>query len=464
MKKIVKDLALVLLIILLVILFVVAFKIIAFRKEAITNIEAYDNKITFDTKATREKIKYLEVEGEKDRKISEVKGVKIFIEDKPLVLENNIYEKNLRYYISIEDLQKNGQVILETNKVLSSLNKDNYIDLNSKEILTNVGNMALRGEVLDIGNKKYISLNDFKELIGARDDWYSDKNSIYFYLGKDKNLNTNYEVNEGKAALIRIEDVTSGGVFSQDNNMEKMKYLGDYFKNNNIVYHIAWIPRYVNPEEGIDNDLLKNNSFENVHFINMLDHLINRGAVIGLHGYTHQHKEQVTALGVELKWNVNSTREDVLNVVESALKTAKTLNIPVGFFESPHYKADRNQQKIIENYFPVMFEPYAGYWNLNPIVSLSNKSTLYVPAPLGYVKDKGETVSKRIEDCSNEMLTSFFIHPYIFLGSIENTNKSSSNEEVYNFTEDSPITKILSALKERGCKTITVNELNNQVK
>ncbi len=93
------------------------------------------------------------------------------------------------------------------------------------------------------------------------------------------------------------------------------------------------------------NDLLKNNNFENVHFINMLDHLINRGAVIGLHGYTHQHNNQISGLGVELKWNVNSNKNKVLKVVESSLKTAKTLNIPIGFFESPHYKADRNQQK-----------------------------------------------------------------------------------------------------------------------
>lgn len=130
--------------------------------------------------------------------------------------------------------------------------------------------------------------------------------------------------------------------------MEKMKYLSDYFKANNIVFHIDWIPRYINPEKNIDNDLLKNNNFENVHFINMLDHLINRGAVIGLHGYTHQHNNQISGLGVELKWNVNSNKNKVLKVVESSLKTAKTLNIPIGFFESPHYKADRNQQKIIE--------------------------------------------------------------------------------------------------------------------
>ncbi len=69
------------------------------------------------------------------------------------------------------------------------------------------------------------------------------------FQGKLNNINCNYKVNEGKAALIRIEDVSAGGVFSEDNNMEKMKYLSDYFKANNIVFHIAWIPRYINPEK-----------------------------------------------------------------------------------------------------------------------------------------------------------------------------------------------------------------------
>ena len=36
-------------------------------------------------------------------------------------------------------------------------------------------------------------------------------------------------------------------------------------------------------------------------------------------------------------------------------------------------------------------------------------------------------------------------------------------DEIYEFNENSPILKIISALKERGCKTITVNELNNQI-
>lgn len=463
MKENIKNVLLVLLIVLVVSLMVIAFKILRFRENAITNIKVNDNKITFDCKTKREDKKYSTVEGEKNRPVSEVRGLKLFLNNNLMVLGDKIYEKNLRYYISIDDMVEDGTVHAEENKILSKKNND-YIDLDKKEILKGNEALGLRGEVLDINNKKYISINDFKELLNLRDDWYENKNSIYFFEGENPNIDSSYKVENGKAAVIRIEDVSAGGVFSQDNNMEKMKYLGDYFKANNIVFHIAWIPRYINPKEGIDNDLLKNNNFENIHFINMLDHLLNRGAVIGLHGYTHQHNKEISGVGVELKWNVNNRNSDVLNVVESSLRTANTLNIPIGFFESPHYKADRSQQKIIEEYFPIMFEPYAGYWNLNPLISLSNKSTLYVPAPLGYVKDDGQTVARRIRTWGDDIFTGFFIHPYKFLGSIKDKNDTENNDEIYSFDEDSMILKIISALKERGCKTITVDELNSQVK
>lgn len=463
MKEKVKNVLWILLMIIIVSLVVISLKIMRFRENAITNIEVNGDKITFDCAIKREDKKYLTVKGEKNRSVVKVDGLKIFLDNNLLTFEDKIYEKNLRYYISIDDMVKNGQVYIDRNKVLSK-KSNNYIDLEKKEILKGNEFLGLRGEVLEENNKKYLSINDFKELLDLRDDWYKNKNSIYFFEGENPNIDSRYKVEEGKAAVIRMEDVAAGGVFLKDNNIEKMKYLGDYFKANDIVFHIAWIPRYVNPKEGIDNDLLKENSFENVHFINMLDHLINRGAVIGLHGYTHQHNKEISGVGVELKWNVNNKDSEILNVVESSLRTANTLNIPIGFFESPHYKDDRKQQKIIEQYFPIMFEPYAGYWNLNPLISLSNKSTLYVPAPLGYVKDNGEAIAKRIRNCGDEIFTGFFIHPYKFLGSINDKNDTENNDEIYSFDEDSMIIKIISSLKERGCKTITVDELNSQVK
>ena len=242
MKKNIKNIALVLLIIFVVALIVITFKIIKFRKNTVTDIKACGNKITFNSNVKREEIEYLKVDGEKDRPVNKVEGLNLFINNSKVNLSDKIYEKNLRYYISLEDLEKNGQVSIDGNKILSKINK-NYIDLEKKEILKEKDKLDLRGEVLDLDHKKYISINDFKELIEARDDWYENKNSIYMFQGKTNNINCNYKVNEGKAALIRIEDVSAGGVFSEDNNMEKMKYLSDYFKANNIVLHIAWIPR-----------------------------------------------------------------------------------------------------------------------------------------------------------------------------------------------------------------------------
>ncbi|MGG5460778.1 polysaccharide deacetylase family protein [Clostridium sp. B9] len=450
-------------IVFLVAILVIVFKIWRFRGYSITDIRVDDNKLSYNSNIKRKEREYIKIDGEKNRDITKVDGLNIFMNNNKINLKSNIYEKNLRYYIALEDAINLGQAMQENNKFLNKTN-GNYIDLDNKKIYINNKLLSLRGEILEINNEKYISINDLNEILNLKDDWYKESKSIYLFNEKDNIIKPDYKVDNGKAALIRIEDVSAGGVFSKDNNMEKMKYLGDYFKANNIAFHIAWIPRYINPKENIDNDLLKNNDFENVHFINMLDYLINRGAVVGLHGYTHQHNKEISGVGVELKWNVNSNRKNVLNVINSALKTANTLNIPIGFFESPHYKADRGQQKIIENYFPIMFEPYAGYWNLNPLISLSNRSTLYVPAPLGYVKDDGQTVANRIESYSNEILTAFFIHPYKFLGSIKDEKSISNKEQIYGFSEDSPIIKILSALKERGCRTITVDELNNQVK
>ncbi|MDZ4957343.1 DUF2334 domain-containing protein, partial [Clostridium perfringens] len=120
-----------------------------------------------------------------------------------------------------------------------------------------------------------------------------------------------------------------------------------------IKYHIAWIPRFVAPSDNIDNDLLKNDSFENVAFINLLDYLINKGAQIGLHGYTHQFDDSKSAVGTELSHKIQNNEKDTRRVIESSIDTANALNIPYSFFESPHYKAS-GKQKLITNNFNLL--------------------------------------------------------------------------------------------------------------
>lgn len=96
-----------------------------------TDIKACGNKITFNSNVKREEIEYLKVDGEKDRPVNKVEGLNLFINNSKVNLSDKIYEKNLRYYISLEDLEKNGQVSIDGNKILSKINK-NYIDLEKK--------------------------------------------------------------------------------------------------------------------------------------------------------------------------------------------------------------------------------------------------------------------------------------------------------------------------------------------
>ena len=115
MKKNIKNMALVLLIIFMVALIVITFKIIKFRKNTVTDIKACGNKITFNSNVKREDIEYLKVDGEDHRPVSRIEGLNLFINNSKVNLSDKIYEKNLRYYISVEDLEKNGQVSIEGN-------------------------------------------------------------------------------------------------------------------------------------------------------------------------------------------------------------------------------------------------------------------------------------------------------------------------------------------------------------
>lgn len=244
-------------IVFLVAILVIAFKIWRFRGYSITDIRVDDNKLSYNSNIKRKEREYIKVDGEKNRDITKVDGLNIFMNNNKINLKSNIYEKNLRYYIALEDAINLGQAMQENNKFLNKTN-GNYIDLDNKKIYINNKLLSLRGEILEINNEKYISINDLNEILNLKDDWYKESKSIYLFNEKDNIIKPDYKVDNGKVALIRIEDVSAGGVFSKDNNMEKMKYLGDYFKANNIAFHIAWIPRYINPKENIDNDLLNN--------------------------------------------------------------------------------------------------------------------------------------------------------------------------------------------------------------
>ena len=140
----------------------------------------------------------------------------------------------------------------------------------------------------------------------------------------------------------------------------------------------------MDPKNNIDNDLITNNSIENVGFVNMLDRLIINGAELGLHGYTHQYGDEISFEGTELSKKANTSEEETRKVIEAGIDTASALNLPVTFYESPHYKATSKQLKIIEEYFQYVYQP-AGIIDFT--ILRRKNDNLYIPTPLSYVKD-----------------------------------------------------------------------------
>lgn len=460
-KKIVIRSLKILAIIIAIFIIFVGVKIYKFRKNVIKDIRVTNNVIEEKMPYTPKKANLKEVSFEDKGEIKKVEELTLQYNGKKIYSNSDIFIKNLRYYLNMKDILNEIGVEYTLNKDMLSLKNGVKVDLNKREITKNNKTVPLRGEILEINNNNYISINDLEYILDLRDKW--DLENKYIYLFNEKKDIIPEKVNENstkKAALIRLEDISAGGSMTSSEYLEKFKILGDFLYSQGVKFHLGWVPRYINPGDKIDNNLLTNDLINNVQFINMLDHMIYRGAVIGLHGYTHQSGDSVSTAGNEMGRNINNTEEATRNIAENALIIAKKLNIPIDFFESPHYHATRKQQKVLEEYFDTLYEPYTGYWNLNPLFDPENKSTLYVPAPLGYVTDDhGEKICDRIRKVPDWILSSLFFHPFKEMDFITIGKLDDKGYVDYTYNEDSPMKNIVKTLKETNHKTITVKEL-----
>ncbi|MFT8343133.1 DUF2334 domain-containing protein [Clostridium beijerinckii] len=259
---------------------------------------------------------------------------------------------------------------------------------------------------------------------------------------------------------MRFEDITAGGEYLDSDNLEKLRVVADYMFLAGIPFHIAWIPRFFDPQNGIDNDISKDYSMPNANFLFTMEYLLNRNGIISLHGYTHQYCDEVGAIGTEFNEGRNNDEKSIRRV-EAAINTAKRLDLPVKFFETPHYAATAFQQSIFEEYFNIIYEPFVGIWGERIVKSPRNYRTLYIPTPLGYVEGKYgiNKMIDRINNLDETTLASLFYHPYIDFEYI--TLKSGVNRyPISNYLENSPLHQIVKALYYKGCNFTKITDLN----
>lgn len=310
-----------------------------------------------------------------------------------------------------------------------------------------------------INDVLYCSLFDICRILNVKSRWDYSSKSISLYWDTDKSeIRT---IPSGRVALIRFEDVTAGDEYFDSNNLEKFRIVADFMFSAGVPFHIAWIPRFVDPPNGIDNDISKHYSMSNANFLFTIEYLLNKGGQIGLHGYTHQYGNEVSGEGTEFNEERNSDEIIIRKRVEAAINTAKKLELPFKFFESPHYAATEFQQSIFEQYFDIIYEGCVGIWGDKIVISPRNHRTLYIPTPLSYVegKDGTEKMLDRIDNLDEKTLASLFYHPYKDFEYITLQN-GTNGYPLSKYSENSPLHLIIKALYDRNYNFSKITNLS----
>ena len=271
-----------------------------------------------------------------------------------------------------------------------------------------------------------------------------------------------YKSKINQVGFIRFEDV---GLSSQNYSkeyFEKLRIIANYMFQKKMPYHIAWIPRYVIPNQGIDNNPLTKNNFEMAEMIYSLDYFTTHNGVVGLHGYTHQIDNEESGTGFEFGKAQPST-EIFKEKIEKALETASYLDIPINFFEAPHYEVTPDQNKIAEKSFKILYYPFNDYGIdkadlTKPQLSPYNKSSYYISTPLDYIPvGKEELALAKIKNTTINKMGSVFFHPSLensFISLTENNNIPD-----FNYNNNSTLKRLINILEEKGFNIIKVTDI-----
>jgi hypothetical protein len=384
--------------------------------------------------------------------------LKIFFENERIEFRKNIIFKNNRYYVFLQDLKEAVGFRIEeySNKFdLYYNNKKIAISFEKNSYKSDI-EKCFRVPSIKYNSLYYISLIDLVELFKLKAVWSYTAKEIKIYRTRDELAKLSRQ-QLNKPALIRLEDITAGSNYITSEDLHRLRIVADLMYSRELPFHIAWIPRYKKPQAGIDNDLLTIFNMYNADFIYTLDYLINRGGIVGLHGYTHQYGDGESVEASEFGNEGNADVEFAKNRVKLAIETAEKLNIPYSFFESPHYSITKAQQAAIEGNFNYIFEPAQGAWNDKPYLSKRSNKTVYVPAPWGYVQEMDvESLLGKIRSKSKDSLGALFYHPYKEFEFIELSNSGYPD---YKYSDESMLKEILKCLQKEGYSLVRITDI-----
>ena len=391
-----------------------------------------------------------------DRPVTKINGISLNILNESNITNVPMLLKSQRYYIPLDFICSKLNYTIDTsnNSILLS-NKDNKISLTENSYDKNSRTGSLRGNLINSNGTNYISISDIEEIFDLIAVFDFKNNNISLLQNSVKAPEDSSLLYTDKIALIRFEDFTCGYTNTVDKNQTKVKCMANLLYSEGMKFHVSWIPRFVSPPNNIDNDLLKNDNITNVGFVNLLDYMLNKGGEIGLHGYTHQHADETSGTGEEMSKEVNNTITETQAIIENGIDAASAINIPISYYESPHYRETDLQKNVISKYFQFIYEPF-DYEHQN--IYTPDDYHLFVPTPLGRVHDSDASdIISGLNNDDSDILHSFYYHPSI---EIDYVNFNTTGDKLnVTFDENSPLQQIVKTLKSAEYTTVHIDEL-----
>ncbi|GIM27436.1 hypothetical protein CPJCM30710_01020 [Clostridium polyendosporum] len=368
---------------------------------------------------------------------------KTILDSQPIYINNN------RYFVPLIEF------INDIGGKINIIGSSCYISIKKNEVI------ILELETIKLSyfnNKLYVALFDIVNSLDFHTYWDYKQNNIRIAKLLKKKVVPKI-VRSKRNVLVTLEDFTDGKNYDSGDALFKVRIVMDYLNDRGIPFHLSWIPRYIDPLMGIDNNLCNDQNIKNADFIYTLDFCLSRKGIIGLHGYTHQHDGEISGQGTEFNDVINNEENIIKYRIESAINISKKLEIPCRYFETPHHAANTLQQSIFERYFDYMYEPYVGIVGDKVIRSPRNKKTLYIPISFDYVKEnKIEDMLKYIDNLSENTIGNFFYHVNKEFDFIK---YQTSNEFIsIDYNNNSFLKKVLNKFEENSIKVISIYDVN----
>ncbi|MDZ5473667.1 DUF2334 domain-containing protein [Bacillus sp. 31A1R] len=306
------------------------------------------------------------------------------------------------------------------------------------------------------------------------------------YIGENTfpNLNKHH-------AIIRLEDVGPGGDYASQEDLGKLRAVVRYIESERIPFHITVIPRMKKlesdgtwQERGIDDpspDPLV------TAFINILKEAAQKGGVLGMHGYTHQYGDTVREdeshhSGIGNEFHVKGVPETkktsyAAERISLSLAAFEKNGLQPAFWESPHYRNTREQEKVFRSYIGILYQP--DMYSLRSLKDMNVYDTIntygqnslgsiYVPAPFKYVTDS-KSVNQILSKAEKEDgLASLYYHPFLEFPFLEPVLEPDGKMQVkdglpvYKYKEDgtkSYLHQLVHGFLEEGYRWMSIHDI-----